>query len=78
MPEVVKANVWQSVDYLFKGSPVVRNRVMSEVLKVIGDIYLFEDGHVEWLGNHPKQENLLRYTGGGHLCGVFLIIDYEN
>lgn len=57
----VKENVWQSIDDLFKRSPVSRERVKNGKLKVIGAIYDIETGKVEWLGEHPEQSRLLAY-----------------
>jgi len=56
----IENNVWQSIDDLFKKSAVSRERVEKEKLKVIGAIYNLETGAVEWLGEHPQQEQLLK------------------
>ncbi|TDI96627.1 MAG: HAMP domain-containing protein [Caldithrix sp.] len=69
VPAAVKANVWQSIDELFQRSPVVRKRVKSGKLKVVGAVYDLEKGGVEWLGTHPQQGKLLSYAGGGHDAG---------
>ena len=65
VPAAIKENVWQSIDDLFKGSPAVRERVKNGTLKVIGAVYDINIGGVEWMGSHPDQERLLRYTVGG-------------
>ena len=64
VPYAVKANVWQAIDDLFKGSPATRKLVESGSLKVIGAIYDLANGKVEWLGEHPEQTRLLSYSGG--------------
>ena len=60
----VRENVWQSIDDLFAGSSEVRHLVESGALTVQGAIYSLETGKVEWLGEHPEQNILLKYTGG--------------
>jgi methyl-accepting chemotaxis protein len=69
VPEAIKANVWQSIDDLFKASPAVRKRVESGKLKIVGGLYDLATGKIEWLGAHPEQSRLLAYTGGGHAAG---------
>ncbi len=64
VPAAVEANVWQSIDDLFKGSPATRKLVAEGKLKVIGAVYHIEDGSVEWLGEHPEEGRLLAYTSG--------------
>lgn len=64
VPEAVKANVWQSIDDLFKTSPATRKRVKAGTLKVVGAVYDIRTGKVQWLGKHPGQGRLLRYTSG--------------
>jgi methyl-accepting chemotaxis protein len=62
--EAVKANVWISMDDLFKRSAEVRERVAAGKLKVLGAVYDLESGEVSWLGTHPELARLLAYTGG--------------
>lgn len=62
----VQENVWQSIDDLFQFSPATRERVSSGKLKVVGAIYDIGDGHIDWLGEHPEQARLLKYTGTPH------------
>ncbi len=66
VPEAVKANVWQSIDDLLRSSPAVRDRVKDGRVNVVGAVYHLEDGHVEWLGAHPEQNNLLKHSSGTH------------
>jgi len=59
VPEAVKANVWQSLGDLFRGSSAVRQRVGAGKLVAIGALYHIDSGKVEWLGPHPDQARLL-------------------
>ena len=53
------ANVWHSIESLLVGSPMTRRYVQSGKLKVLGAISDVKSGKVEWLGEHPKQKELL-------------------
>lgn len=68
--EAVKMNVWQSVEDLFKESSISIKRIQMGKLKVVGALYDIETGKVEWLGEHPKQKELLAkygaYKAGHH------------
>jgi methyl-accepting chemotaxis protein len=64
VPAAIEANVWQAMDDLFRTSPITREGVKSDNLKVIGAIYEIETGKVNWLGQHPELSRLLAYTGG--------------
>lgn len=48
--ETVRHNVWRSMADLIEASPVVRSRVKSGDLKVVGAVYDLKTGRVEWLG----------------------------
>lgn len=65
--EAVKANIWRAIDDLFQHSPATRARAKDARVRVVGAIYHLEDGSVEWLGTHPRQDELLKYTGGPNL-----------
>ena len=65
----VIANVWQSIDDLFRLSEEARRLTASGALTVEGAVYDLNTGEVEWLGQHPDQASLLRYTGGGGRSG---------
>ncbi|MCH7575751.1 MAG: carbonic anhydrase [Candidatus Marinimicrobia bacterium] len=60
----VTENVWQGIDDLFKISEEIRHLVSSGSLDVQGAVYELETGEVKWLGQHPDQRSLLRYSGG--------------
>jgi carbonic anhydrase len=59
VPAATKANVWQSIDDLLKGSPMVRERVKAGKLRIVGAMYDIKTGKVEWLGPHPEMARLL-------------------
>ncbi|HVP07310.1 MAG TPA: porin [Candidatus Acidoferrum sp.] len=56
---VIKANVWQSIEDLLNESPAICKMVKSGELTIKGAVYHIEDGTVEWLGQHPKQTQLV-------------------
>ena len=62
MPAATELNVWYSIEELMAGSPMTRRNVQSGKLKVIGAIYDVKTGKVQWLGEHPKQKELLELT----------------
>ncbi len=55
IPEAIHANVFHSIEELFKRSETIRSRVLTGKLKVVGAIYDLKSGRVSWLGAHPKQ-----------------------
>ena len=60
----VKENVWQSVFDLYKNSSEVREMVASGKLKVVGAVYDIASGKVDFLGEHPWQNELLSALAG--------------
>lgn len=62
--KAIVANTWQSIEDLFKQSPEVRGLVQSGKMKVVGGVYDLEHGTVNWMGEHPKQAELLTLTSG--------------
>ena len=62
----IKNNVWQSIEDLLKISPVTADLVKMGKLKIVGAVYHLDDGHVEWLGEHPDQEVLLNNSASSH------------
>lgn len=61
VPEAIKANVFHSIEELFKRSEIIRSRTRLGKLKVVGAIYDIKSGQVAWLGNHPRQSALLSH-----------------
>lgn len=55
----VKENVWQSIFDLYKWSPEVRAAVTSGELKVVGAVCDIATGKIEWMGEHPWQNELI-------------------
>ncbi len=53
------ANVWQSIADMYKSSAILREKVRSGQLTVVGAVYDIANGKVTWLGAHPEQEKLL-------------------
>lgn len=60
----VKQNVWQAIDDLFRKSPIIRQRVKADSLRVIGAVYDIQTGQINWMGTHPEQRSMLNYTTG--------------
>ena len=56
----IENNVFQSIEDLFSISSTSLDLVKAGKLKVVGAIYDIETGSVEWLGEHPQQENMLQ------------------
>lgn len=55
----VKVNVFHSMDFLLKFSEPLRELVRKGELDIQGGIYHLETGRVEFLGQSPRQEELL-------------------
>ena len=60
VPAATEANVWQSIEECWSNSPMTRRYVASGKVKVVGAIYDVKTGKVQWLGEHPKQEQVAR------------------
>lgn len=57
--EAVNVNVWNTVADTFSSSKLIRAKARNRELKVIGAVYDVETGQVNWMGQHPRQEQLL-------------------
>lgn len=55
----IEDNVWYQMETLIKSSDIVRNRVKDGRLKVVGAVRDLITGRVKWLGEHPRQKELL-------------------
>ncbi|MBD3381960.1 MAG: hypothetical protein GF404_07170, partial [candidate division Zixibacteria bacterium] len=71
VPKAVEANVWRSIEDLLKHSPEACKLVESGYLQVVGAVYHLDDGHVEWMGTHPEQYDILKtalasFNAGGN------------
>lgn len=62
VPEAIRTNVLHSMQELFNRSEIIRARVRAGKLKVVGAIYDLQSGQVNWLGEHPRQADLLSHT----------------
>ena len=60
VPSATEANVWNSIEELFAHSEITRHCVESGKLKIVGAIYDVKSGKVRWLGEHPRQSELLK------------------
>jgi len=60
LPQVIEANVWQSIDDLLTKSKIVHELAKSGKLKVVGALYDLDSGEVSFLGSHPKEGALLK------------------
>ncbi len=57
--EAIKENVWQTIFTLLKTSPVLAERAQSGELKIVGAVCDVSSGKVQWLGEHPWQQELV-------------------
>lgn len=57
--EAIKENVWQTIFTLLKSSPVLAERAQSGELKIVGAVCDVSSGKVQWLGEHPWQQELV-------------------
>lgn len=57
--ECVKENVWNTIEEIFRKSPIIAERVRKNELKVVGAVREIKTGKVEWLGEHPEQGRFL-------------------
>ena len=58
LAKAVTANVWVSIEDIFRRSSEVGELVKASKLRVIGAVYNIESGQVTWLGEHPEQISL--------------------
>lgn len=56
--EVIKANVNQAMEDIYKNSPLLRTGVKNGKVKMVGAHYDMKSGKVSWLGPHPQQDQL--------------------
>lgn len=56
--EAVLLNVWQSIEHLLRRSAATRERVRAGRLIVVGAVYGVGTGRIDWLGPHPKQQEI--------------------
>ena len=56
----IKANVWNSIEDALKKSAILREKVKSGSVKIVGAVYHIDSGKVEWMGTDQNQAKLLR------------------
>jgi carbonic anhydrase len=61
----IEENVWQSLEDLLTKSPIVPEMARKGEIRLLGALYDIESGVVHWLGEHPRQKELLarEFTG---------------
>jgi carbonic anhydrase len=59
LDECIKQNVWNTMEDLFRHSPIIVERVKKNELKVVGAVRDIKTGKVEWLGEHPAQQQFI-------------------
>lgn len=67
VPYAIEENVWQSIDDIYRRSPEIRKRAREGKVKIVGGVYDLASGKVNWLGAHPEESKLLKYTMGENL-----------
>jgi carbonic anhydrase len=70
--EAVRLNVFNTVEALFKKSPVLAAEAKAGKVRIVGAVYDLESGGINWLGPHPEEAKFLagakdsEPTAGGH------------
>lgn len=59
----VKVNVFQTMNFLLKYSPMIREKVRMGQVEIHGGIYHLDTGRVEFLGQSPAQHVLVESSG---------------
>jgi carbonic anhydrase len=60
-----EANVMQSIRDLLRSSEEMRHLVAEGRIRVVGAVYDLHNGTIQWLGEHPKQAELLKGAAAG-------------
>ncbi|CAE8688777.1 unnamed protein product [Polarella glacialis] len=64
----VKVNVWRTINFLLSYSLIIREKVASGEVELQGAIYDMSSGAVEFLGQSPKQAQLI--NSDAHVDGA--------
>jgi carbonic anhydrase len=59
VPYVIEANIWQAIEDLLRNSPDVAKHVQAGRAQIVGALYDIETGAVKFLGEHPRQAEIL-------------------
>ncbi|MGB9617991.1 MAG: carbonic anhydrase [Desulfomonilaceae bacterium] len=54
-----RINVWNAVEDALCNSSVIRSRVQAGACQVVGAFYWIDTGEIEWLGRHPREDEML-------------------
>jgi len=65
----IKLNVWHTIEELIRNSSVMKTALLAGKLEIHGGVYCLENGHVDWMGQHPQQQELLDGSSDV-VCGV--------
>ncbi len=57
--EAARLNVMLAIEDAFKNSHIIRERAKKGLVKVIGSFYDIDTGSIQWMGKHPRQDQLL-------------------
>ncbi len=55
-------NVYYSMENIIKNSKIVKNLLETKKVKIIGAIYNEKTGYLEWLNEHPMQQEIIDGT----------------
>lgn len=58
--KTIEANVWNTIENILRNSSSTREHVKAGKCRIVGGIYHLENGKVEWLGNHPAQNEIIK------------------
>jgi len=57
--KAIRANVYQSMADVFTNSPDLKAMIAEKKIKLVGAVYDIHGGTIDWLGEHPRQAELL-------------------
>lgn len=57
--EAAKLNVWNAIEDAFRTSRILADKTRARQLKIVGAFYDLVTGHIEWMGMHPRQDQLV-------------------
>jgi len=55
----IKLNIWHTIEELVRKSSVLKQSILDGKLEIHGGVYCLENGHIDWMGQHPEQQKLL-------------------
>jgi carbonic anhydrase len=57
--EAVKTNVWHAIETVLQSGAMIRAKLLTGSMQVVGAYYDIETGVVDWLGSHPSESVLV-------------------